>query len=295
MTEDRDSGRDERASDVPTDLSKEREAFVRSFLRKGVELTEELLAENIELRRRVHELEQLNARLRAQVASDDAIRDLLKTVEELEREKGSLLERSSELEESQRQDENRYEQVEAELNDLANLYIASYQLHAGLSARRVVRHLKDMIGQLVGAHAFVIYVVDASASRAVPIGFEGLDESAVGPVRIGEGHIGEAVVTGIERISEDISRPGTLDDPLAVVPLLVEGKPIGAVAIVELLEQKKGWASVDKELFKLLGAHAGTALIAANLFAGTSGPEQALDGLFDHLVRRSENPPPGGE
>lgn len=295
MTEERDSGRDERASDVPVDLTKEREAFVRSFLRKGVELTEELLAENVELRRRLSDLESFNARLRAQVASDDAIRDLLKTVEQLEAEKRNLLERSTELEQSQREDENRYEQVEAELNDLANLYIASYQLHAGLSVRRVVRHLKDTIGQLVGAQAFAIYVVDARRERALPIGSEGLDEARVLPVKVGEGHVGEACVTGIERIRNDISTSGSLDDPLALIPLLVEGTPVGVVAIVEMLEQKTGWASVDTELFKLLGAHAGTALIAANLYAGASGPEQALDGLLDNMVRRSDNPPEGGE
>lgn len=295
MTEERDSKRDERASDVPVDLAKEREAFVRSFLRKGVELTEELLAENVELRKRVEELENLNARLRAQVASDDAIKQLLETVDQLESEKRKLLDRSNELEESQQEDENRYEQVEAELNDLANLYIASYQLHAGLSVRRVVRHLKDTIGQLVGAHAFVIYVVDRDRRRALPIGFEGLDEAVVSAVNVGEGHVGEACITGIERVREDIGAGGTLDDPLAVIPLLVEGKPVGAVAIVELLEQKTGWASVDKELFKLLGAHAGTALIAANQFTRASGPEQALDGLFDNLVRRSETPPAGGD
>jgi len=295
MTEERDSGREERASDVPVDLAKEREAFVRSFLRKSDEHTEELLAENVELRSRVAELEELTARLRAQVASDDAIKQLLETVDQLEAEKRKLLDRSKKLERSQEEDENRYEQVEAELNDLANLYIASYQLHAGLSVRRVVRHLKDTIGQLVGAHAFVIYVVDRQRKRALPIGFEGLEEAAVSAVVVGEGHVGEACVTGIERVRQDISSGGSLADPLAVIPLLVEGTPIGAVAIVELLEQKTGWASVDKELFKLLGAHAGTALIAANQFAGTSGPEQALDGLFDNLVRRSEAPPAGGD
>lgn len=295
MTDERDRGRDQRASDVPVDLTKEREAFVRSFLRKGVELTEELLAENVELRRRVSQLEHLNARLRAQVASDDAIRDLLKTVDQLETEKRSLLERSTELEQSQREDENRYEEVEAELNDLANLYIASYQLHAGLSVRRVIRHLKDTIGQLVGAEAFVIYVVDPRRERALPVGYEGLDEGDVGPVQVGEGQVGEACVTGIERIRQDVSRGGSLEDPLAIIPIMVEGKPVGAVSIVSMLEQKTGWASVDEELFKLLGAHAGTALIAANLFAGTSGPEEALDGLLDNLVRRGGNPPAGGD
>ncbi len=295
MMQENDSGRDERASDAPVDLTKEREQFVRTFLRKGVELTEELLSESADLRKEVARLERDNARLRAQVKSDNAIRDLIETIEELEREKRSLLDRSSELEASQREDEGRYTRIEAELNDLANLYIASYQLHASLSVRRVVRHLRDTIGQLVGAEAFAIYVNDRERKLAVPIGFEGLEADAVRPVGIGEGIIGEACITGIERIRDDFA-DGTLQDPVAVIPLLVEGRPIGAIAVASMLEQKSEWASVDRELFKLLGAHAGTALIAANLYASMSGPEAALEGLFDNLLRRpSHNPPPEGE
>lgn len=295
MTEGRQEGRERRASDVPVDLAKERESFVRTFLRKGVELTEELLGENAELRKEVARLDRDNARLRAQLASDDAIRDLLRKIDELEAEKRALLDRSSELEASRREDEGRYARVEAELNDLANLYIASYQLHASLSLRRVVRHLKDTIGQLVGAHAFVIYVADPERRRVFPIRVENLDESAVQPIRIGEGIIGDVCLTGVERI-RDARADGSLEDPVAVIPLLVEGRCIGVVAIVSMLEQKKHWASVDEELFKLLGEHGGTALIAANLYAGASSPDVALEGLFDNLLRRSaQSPPPDGE
>jgi hypothetical protein len=292
MTEERDSKRNRRASDVPVDLSKEREAFVRQFLRKGVELTEELLAENGLLRKQIARLEDDNARLRAHVASDDAIRDLIARIDALEDEKNRLLDRSTALERSQQEDEGRYAQIESELNDLANLYIASYQLHASLSLRRVVRHLKDTIGQLIGANAFVIYLLDPPGNRVVPLGWEQLEEGDVHPIPLGEGPVGEACLTGIERIRQDL-RHGSLEDPIAVIPLMVGERPIGAVAVASMLEQKKGWASVDGELFKLLGAHGGTALIAANLFAGLSRPEDALEGLFDNLLRRpSAGPPP---
>src|SRR5690606_3527613 len=153
------SSRPRSASDVPLDLVKEREVFVRSFLKKGVEYTEHLLKENDELRDELLRLRDDNARLRAQVASDDAIRDLLRTVEALEKERRDLVERSERLEATRREDEGRQAEIEQEVNDLANLYIASYQLHASLSVRRVVRHLRDMCGQLVGALGFVIYIV----------------------------------------------------------------------------------------------------------------------------------------
>src|SRR5512139_2374817 len=182
-----DVERANRASDVPQDLVEEREVFVRSFLKKGVEYTELLLHENQDLRDELNALRRDNASLRAQVASDDAIRDLLRTVERLERERKELMARSAELEESRRQYEGRAQEIEQEVNDLANLYIASYQLHASLSVRRVVRHLRDMIGQLVGAYGFVIYLVDPDGKMAHPIASAQLPESDIVPVVVGEG------------------------------------------------------------------------------------------------------------
>lgn len=281
----KDDRREGRASDVPTDLVKEREQFVRNFLKKGVEFTEQLLHENADLRQEMAQLRNDNARLRAQVASDDAIRDLLRTVEALEREKNNLLAKSTELEETQREEEQRYVQVENELNDLANLYIASTQLHSSLSVRRVVRHLCDLVEQLVGASAFAIYLVGRKGEEAVPIGFQGLGQDVVPePVVVGEGPVGEACLTGVPRIrDEGLQHHGSFDEPVAVIPMMADGRAVGAICIVSMLEQKSGWASVDHELFSLLGRQAGMALIAANLYDKELGPVAALAGLTDKL------------
>ena len=69
------------------------------------------------------------------------------------------------------------------------------QLHAGLSVRRVVRHLRDMCGQLVGALGFVIYLLHEDRTVAHPIAWEGVRDDDVGPVRVGEGPVGDAIVT----------------------------------------------------------------------------------------------------
>ncbi len=276
--------RRQRLSDMPVDLIKEREAFVRTFLKRGVELTEELIRENEALRREVEDVGKENARLRAQVASDDAIRELLRTVDALEREKTALLDRSNELEQNRERHEWQQAAVEHELNDLANLYIASFQLHATLSPRRVLRHLSDMLNQFVGAETFAIYVLDGEGRHAVPIASERPGVEHLSPIAVGEGPVGDACITGVPHIKHQspLGR-GTAEDPIAVIPLMAEDRPVGAIAIHALLEQKKGWASVDEELFKLLGAHGGTALIAANLFHAVSSPASALAGLPDNV------------
>ena len=159
---------DERpASDLPQDLIKEREAFVRSFLKKGVEYTELLIDENQELRRELLQIKSDNTRLRSHLASDDAIRDLVKTIEKLEGERRELLAGLSELERTEKEHEGRQAEIEQEVNDLANLYIANFQLHASLSPRRVIRHLCDMMGQFVGADGFAIYLIDEEAKQIV--------------------------------------------------------------------------------------------------------------------------------
>ena len=82
----------------PEDLKKERDAFIEQFFRKGAQFTEELLGENKRLLDRVTELEAENGRLRAHLASDAAIRDLLTKIEELETEKKELMGRSVHVE-----------------------------------------------------------------------------------------------------------------------------------------------------------------------------------------------------
>lgn len=276
-----DDSRERRASDVPLDLIKERDAFVRSFLKKGVEYTEQLLRENGELREELDQLRDDNTSLRAQVASDDAIRELLVTVEELRKERDRLVQRSQKLEGAEAEHAGRQAQIEQEINDLANLYVAGFQLHASLSPRRVVRHVCDMLGQLVGAEAFVLYLVDA-AKKVVPLVHEGLEE-APGPLDEGVGLVGEAILTALPIIRERDLHGGSIDDPVAVIPLTAEGRAVGAISVVRVLSQKNEWANVDRELFQLIGHQAAVAMIAANLYDTDKGPKEALAGLSEKL------------
>lgn len=276
-----DDNREQRASDVPLDLIKERDAFVRSFLKKGVEYTEQLLRENGELRDELDQLRDDNVSLRAQIASDDAIRELLSTVEELRKERDRLAQRSQRLEGAEKEHAGRQEKIEQEINDLANLYVAGFQLHASLSPRRVVRHVCDMLGQLVGAEAFVLYLVDEN-KKVVPLAHEGLEE-APGTLDSGVGQVGEAILTMLPIIRERDLHGGSLEDPVAVIPLTAEGRAVGAISVVRVLEQKNEWANVDHELFQLIGHQAAVAMIAANLYDTDKGPLEALRGLSEKL------------
>src|SRR5277367_4992194 len=147
-------GRGSRRSDRPVqvvaaELKGKRDAFLQTFFRRGAELTDELVSENRRLRDQIGDLEGENAALKTQLASDEAIRDLLKKIDELEREKARLLSTVNRQEEIS----NRFAEIEAELESFANLYVASFQLHSSLGVRAVVRNVKELLGQLVGVRS----------------------------------------------------------------------------------------------------------------------------------------------
>ncbi len=285
-----DDDRAHRTSDVPADLKEEREAFVRQFLRRGFELTEDVLSENRELRAQMQKMQEDNVRLRAALASNDAIKDLIKKIDVLEVERQSLVSQSTTLAESSRRSEERTSEVEQELHDLANLYIASSHLHATLSVRGVVRHMRELLQQLLGAEKYAIFVL-REPDRATVLVSEGIDPATI--VVVGEGPIGSAIATGRSRVVDGPPQPpGTLESPLAVVPLRVRERVLGAIVVASVFEQKERWAAVDHELLDLMGAQAGIALIAARLFAGVSDARALLPGIDALLVPTGASVPP---
>jgi hypothetical protein len=272
-------GRSKKASDPPPeDLKKERDAFIQQFFKKGAQFTEELLKENERLREGIALLEEENGRLRTHLASDEAIRDLLKKIEELEREKQELLTQSRRAEAVKLGYGEQYAEVEGELANFANLYVASSQLHSARSVRGVLRNLKELLAQLLGASAFAVYLLSEDRTELVAIASEGTKTSDIARLPATLGPAAEVLTSGqyaFER-SRDVSR-GSVAHPAAVIPLLVEREVVGAIFIFSTLPQKTEFVNVDMELFRLLGAQAAPALVNARLFtdAGRKVPNVA--------------------
>src|SRR5258708_38511638 len=178
----------------PEDLKKERDAFIQQFFKKGAQFTEELLKENERLRDRINDLERENGRLRAHLASDEAIRELIRKIEELEREKQELLSRSARAEAVKDNFTQMYEEVEGELANFANLYVATAQLHSARSVRGVLRALKELLAQLLGAAAFAVYFVSDDGEELVAIASEGVEPAEGARVPANKGPIGRAFI-----------------------------------------------------------------------------------------------------
>jgi len=282
MTKDRQSGSS--SSDTPgADLRSERDQFLKKFT-GGAKLTEEFLREFEQLQERLRMLEAENAGLRAKVEADEAIRELLNKIDRLENEKRELISRFHHAEASSREFTARVQEVESEFANLANLFVASNQLHSSLSPRGVTRRIKEVLAQLVGAERYCMYLANSDGTELVPIAHEGVAGSALTPVTIAASELGQALLKGVAQVSDLDPTAGTVQRPAAIIPLTVDEKTVGVIAIFSTLAQKKRFDTVDFELFKLLGQHAAAALVSASLFAHTDRKLPGLEAFLDLSV-----------
>ncbi len=254
-----------RTSDAPPpDLSKERDELLRNFS-KGSQLTQDFLKAYDSLQSQVLQLQEENARLRSAVEADDAIRDLVKKIEGLEREKEELLSKVTRVEAFAQSYPNLTE-LEVELANFANLHVASNCLHSTLSPRGVGRRIKEILEQLVGVDAYIVYLC-SDTGGLTPIAVEGLRPEET-PEQGPTARLNDVVASGVSSIlDDDDPSQGSVESPPALIPLAIDDNVIGVLSIVRALAHKKQLSTVDFELFKLLGQHAAAALMAAGLYA----------------------------
>jgi hypothetical protein len=271
-------------SDAPTpDLRTERDEFLKKFSR-GSQLTEDFLKEHDRMQTRLQDLESENAGLRAKVEADQAVRELLHQIDRLELEKSELVSRFHKAEAISTEFTARVQEVESEFANLANLFVASNQLHSSLSPRGVTRRIKEVLAQLVGAERYAMYLVNAEGEELIPIASEGVAGNELLPVRIAGTRIGDVLRKGSASVADSDPSQGTIQDPPAVIPLSVDDRVVGTIAIFSTLAQKNKFDTVDFELFKLLGQHAAQALVAASLFAQADHKLPGLEAFLDLSV-----------
>lgn len=278
QTDDKTAAEGRRAGE----LQEQREEFLETFFRKGAEFATELIDEVQGLRDKVAALSEENIKLRHQLASDDAIRELLTKIEALESEKASLSDKIRDVDGQRNDFVGRYAELEKELDQMAALYVASYQLHATMEPSEVLGVIEQLLAQLVGAADFVIYIRrdDDGAQLLEPIYAYCHDAKVVSPVRFGEGAIGEAASTQVHSVAD----PGAADrdGPLACIPMVLASETVGVIVIFDLFEQKSTFVDIDFEFFKLLALHAASAIVGAGLLAGSGGTGASLN-VYERL------------
>jgi|SRR5215831_839049 len=275
-------------SDDPADsegsLLRRHEEFIKSFFKRGAEFAEELLRENEKLRFRAIELEARVRAVELGAPPTEALRELLARIELLEKEREILLHSRDSVQQENADWKARYLEVERENSNLANLYVASYQLHSTLDLKEVIHIILEILLNFVGAKTFAIYLLEDTDQTLHPIAAHSVALPEVPVINVGEGLIGRVVQSGGSHFEGAVrSHARDLAHPLVVTPLRFKSEIVGAIAIWDFLVQKTALAEVDYELLGLLAAHAASALLAAKRIADAGGRPLRLSELRDWL------------
>jgi nitrate/nitrite-specific signal transduction histidine kinase len=270
-------------SDDRSNLFERGDEFLGIF-KRGAEFTKELLRENERLRRVLAAVEDQQQTAARNPEDWSKLRhELLNRIASLEEENRNFRERLVDVEEENRRFADRYVEIEEENNNLANLYVASYQLHSTLDIDEVLKIVIEIVINLIGAEVFAVYLLDSRGEDLQVVAVEGVEPSQIPSGRLGSGVIGKAV-TSTETTCWDTPHSDDYTRPIVCIPLQIEKRPIGAIAVFSLLQQKEGFSSLDHELFNVLGGHAATAIFAARLYSQSERKLNTIQGFLDLLA-----------
>ncbi|NNL66332.1 MAG: GAF domain-containing protein [Myxococcales bacterium] len=256
-----------------------------TLFKQGAEFTKELMEENERLRHQLHSIQEGARQAATDPGEWSKLRvQLLTQIDQLKVEKDNALERLKLVEEENRQFAERYVEIEEENNNLANLYVASYQLHSTLALSEVLKIIIEIVINLIGAEVFAVYVQDERSGSLEAVASEGLEVDEFPKIAPGAGIIGGSVGSG-ETFCGDTGASLDWETPIACIPLRVQDRPIGAIAIYSLLEQKESFTPLDHELFTLLAGHAATAIFAAQLYSQSERKLNTIQGFIDLLTK----------
>lgn len=276
-------------SETDESVASDRGEAVLAIFHRGAEFTKQILDENTRLRRELSEMQLRHGQAAQSDSEWDKLRvELISKIEELENQNENILEQLRSVEGENLQFAERYVEVEEENNNLANLYVASYQLHSTLDPSEVVRVILEIVINLIGAEVFGVYVSEEEGDELRPVAAEGGDVADFPILRVGEGLVGRSVAEGEVQLGDpgvSSGAPNRGGEPVVSIPLCVEDKPVGAIVIYKLLQQKDGFSPLDNELFTLLAGHAATAIFASRLYAQSERKLSTIQGFIDLLTK----------
>ena len=162
---------------------------------------------------------------------------------------------------------------EAQVANLASLYVAVTSVHGALDRPSVLSSVQEIVTNLIGSEEMAIFEIDAAHGGLTLLASMGIEPGPYQDIALGAGAIGRAAATG-ERLIRQQGGSLTEDGDAALtacIPLKVAGRIVGVLAVFRLLPHK-GWLdAIDIDLFDVLAAHAASALLFTRLYAASDG------------------------
>jgi hypothetical protein len=146
---------------------------------------------------------------------------------------------------------------------LAKLYAGAQRLHQAVREGAVADALVEIGSNLMGCEQMAVMVARGKRKNIAFIGSVGLNRKQLKAVRMNAREIIEEAATDSVYIADDGQRPNPVLQSLGItafVPFWLDYTTKGAIAFFELLPQRNGLDSTDRELLTLLGAYAGPCL-----------------------------------
>lgn len=259
-------------------LMQKRNEFLLA-LESGKQIFETLMNENNVLK---SEIEKMKVQEKLITDAEDDKFSPKNKIHVLEQQVLELQSRNLDLEKENIEFAKRYVEVEEQNNNLANLYVASFQLHSTLDMKEVVRIVMEIVINLIGGEIFALYFTDDDMKNLSLVSCEGPTETIPETIPLGEGIIGGAAEQGENYYISNISEKGA-EEPLVVIPLKITDHLIGVLVVYKLLEQKNDFSEIDHELFSLLAGHAATALFSARLYQESERKFSTLKNFLELL------------
>jgi hypothetical protein len=265
------------------DLVAEGRKFFRNLLEANGSLRLRLAAQDERLARMAEELAE------ARRMADNA-RRLEQENRDLTRELGGVSQRFKEVELEQRDYLEHYRQIEEQYVTVANLYVASYQLHATLRFNEVIKVVKEILANLVGVKRGRIYLCTKKNDLLLVAGLDTphLSVPGEGQARLANNADPVLLATLLHGTSfyRQEGAPVGASPIIACVPLRIRKQVVGLLVIDELLTQKEGVSTTDSQIFDLLGAHVAVALARSKRTDRIAGGEEGA--LVDRVVDFNE-------
>lgn len=234
-------------------------------------------------------VEALQSLLSDPAAGDQApaIEPVDKAQSALAEENQRLLARINELEEENQDFADQLVEIEQVNNNLTNLYIASTRLHSELDHDRVVSIIKEVAINFVGAEKFALLMYDKETSILSFESGEGFESGEFPEISVENGLWKEVVECGESFYQENSVVEGSDDPavPLAAIPLKIDERCLGVLAVYHLFVQKDKFEPVDYQLFSMMAEHAAIALFSSSLYGASERKRETYKGLMDLLLK----------
>lgn len=248
---------------------------LRDLLNRNRELMVELMRENEQLR--VQNLLLEKQKIEAEQRLDNSRLGIEN--QQLKSELDLLNTRLEDMEKKSKKFRRRYEDVEQYNMALSNVYIASNQLHATLDFSAVVKTAEEILWNLIASPVFAIFLKNEKTDDFLLVGGAGIEGRFPRDVLpLTEGMITESIAEGVSLFLDG----ETTGDPLAAIPLKVEGRGVVGLITVYEIEQHKGCLSdMDKELFDLLASQTATAMFSSRTFSETAKKLKSMESFLN--------------